>query len=117
MEENSLNKLKFNSFSCDTDNFAVDSELTVRITLGEYRDLVSIKATKDVLVKQAETDKWAREQENKGLKEENAKLKSENYKLLQKLQELIEAQDLKIPIDKNSVTLYRECSEEGHEKE
>ena len=75
MEENSLNKLKFNSFSCDTDNFAVDSELTVRITLSEYRDLVSIKATKDVLVKQAETDKWAREQENKGLKEENAKLK------------------------------------------
>ena len=111
MEENSLNKLKFNSFSCDTDNFAVDAELTVRITLSEYRDLVSIKATKDVLVKQAETDKWAREQENKGLKEENAKLKSENYDLLQKLQAL---QDPEIAADKNSVTLYREA-EEGHE--
>jgi cell division protein FtsB len=88
MEENSLNKLKFNSFNCDTDNFVVDAELTVTITLSEYRDLVSIKATKDVLVKQAETDKWAREQENKALKEENAKLKGENYDLLQKLSAL-----------------------------
>lgn len=111
MEESSLNKLKFNSYGCNTDNFVVDAELTVRITLDEYRDLVSIKATKDVLVKQAETDKWAREQENKGLKEENAKLKSENYDLLQKLQAL---QDPEIAADKNSVTLYREA-EEGHE--
>ena len=117
MEENRISKMKLDNYGSNPNNFCIDSELMVKITLEEYRSLVEIKAQKDVLIKQAETDKWAREQENKALKEENAKLKGENYDLLQKLQDLLEAQDPKTTIDKNSVTLYRECSEEGHEKE
>lgn len=113
MEENRLNKMKLDNYGSNPNNFCIDSELMVKITLEEYRSLVEIKAQKDVLIKQAETDKWAREQENKALKEENAKLKSENYDLLQKLQEL---QDPEIAADKNSVTLYHEA-EEGHEIE
>jgi hypothetical protein len=87
MEDNRVIKMKTDEYGTNPDNFAIERELMVTITLNEYRKLVEIKATKDALVKQAETDKWAREQENKALKEENAKLKGENYDLLQKMQE------------------------------
>jgi hypothetical protein len=82
--------MKTDEYSSNKDNFEIDGELTVTITLNEYRNLVSVSATKDLLVKQAESDKYTREQENRALKEQNEKLKGENYDLLQKLQEIQE---------------------------
>lgn len=62
-------------------NYIAEKEITVTITLNEYRELVSVKALKDKLVADAEKDKWARENENSKLKEENAVLKAELYEL------------------------------------
>ena len=90
MEDSRVIKMKTDEYSSNKDNFEIDGELTVTITLNEYRNLVSVSATKDLLVKQAESDKYTREQENSALKEQNEKLKSENYDLLQKLQEIQE---------------------------
>jgi hypothetical protein len=90
MEDSRVIKMKTDEYSSNKDNFEIDGELTVTITLNEYRNLVSISATKDLLVKQAESDKYTREQENRALKEQNEKLKGENYDLLQKLQEIQE---------------------------
>ena len=90
MEDSRVIKMKTDEYSSNKDNFEIDGELTVTITLNEYRNLVSVSATKDLLVKQAESDKYTREQENKALKEQNEKLKGENYDLLQKLQEIQE---------------------------
>lgn len=72
-------------YSEDKNNFTIENELTVKITLNEYRELVSVKATKDMLVKKAEEDKYSRENENKSLKEENAALKAELYELQKRL--------------------------------
>lgn len=90
MEDSRVIKMKTDEYSANKDNFEIDGELTVTITLNEYRNLVSVSATKDLLVKQAESDKYTREQENRALKEQNEKLKGENYDLLQKLQEIQE---------------------------
>lgn len=90
MEDSRVIKMKTDEYSSNKDNFEIDGELTVTITLNEYRSLVSVSATKDLLVKQAESDKYTREQENRALKEQNEKLKGENYDLLQKLQEIQE---------------------------
>jgi hypothetical protein len=90
MEDSRVIKMKTDEYSSNKDNFEIDGELTVTITLNEYRNLVSVSATKDLLVKQAESDKYTREQENRALKEQNEKLKGENYDLLQKLQEIQE---------------------------
>ena len=90
MEDSKVIKMKTDEDSSNKDNFEIDGELTVTITLNEYRNLVSVSATKDLLVKQAESDKYTREQENRALKEQNEKLKGENYDLLQKLQEIQE---------------------------
>ena len=72
-------------YNDDANNYTGEKEITVTITLNEYRELVSVKATKDVLVKAAEKDKWERESENKALKEENARLKAELYELQKRL--------------------------------
>ena len=90
MEDSRVIKMKTDEYGSNKDNFEIDGELTVTITLNEYRNLVSVSATKDLLVKQAESDKYTREQENRALKEQNEKLKGENYDLLQKLQEIQE---------------------------
>ena len=86
MEDEKLRNLKLGNYDAESNNFRIDEELMITITLNEYRELVTVKATKDLLVKQAESDRYTREAENKSLKEQNEKLKGENYDLLQKLQ-------------------------------
>lgn len=66
-------------------NLTCDQELRVTITLAEYRDLVTKVATRDMAIKQAETDKYSRELANKKLTEENAALKAELYELKKRL--------------------------------
>ena len=53
------------------DDISVD-ELTVTITLNEYRKLVTDQATMNAQIDKAEENKWARENENDRLKQENA---------------------------------------------
>ena len=71
-------------YSFKTENFAIDGELTVTITLSEYRDLITTKATRDAAIKEAEQNKWKRDEENARLSKENASLKAELYELKKK---------------------------------
>lgn len=54
------------------EDFAVQEELTVTITLSEYRDLVSKCATREADIKKAEADKWERKAEVEKLQKELA---------------------------------------------
>lgn len=63
------------------DNFTAPQELTVTITLHEYRKLVEEVATKKHDIDKANQDKYERDCENRKLKEEVAKLKEEIYNL------------------------------------
>lgn len=51
------------------DNFVEEKELTVTITLAEYRKLVSNEATATERINKAEADKYSRNTENNKLKE------------------------------------------------
>ncbi|MEA4922200.1 MAG: hypothetical protein VB031_02395 [Eubacteriaceae bacterium] len=66
-------------------NYVAEDELTVEITLAEYRDLVRDVALRDKDVKMAEEDKYERETENRNLKEENDALKAEMFELKKEL--------------------------------
>lgn len=85
-------------YSFESKNFAIDGELTVTITLSEYRELIKTSATKEAAIKKAEESKWERDSENKKLKEENAALKTELYELKKRLDKA-GANDTSEPID------------------
>lgn len=63
------------------ENFTAPHELTVTITLNEYRDLVSKVATTQSRIDEANKNKWERDTENKKLREEVAELKAKLYEL------------------------------------
>ena len=65
----------------DLHNYVASQELTVTITLSEYRELVSGIATKDKDISIANDNKYQREQEIKEVKAANDTLKAENYDL------------------------------------
>lgn len=68
-------------YSRNLDNFTAPQELTVTITLNEYRKLVSANATASSDIEKANKDKYTREMENKNLKEEVAALKAKIYEM------------------------------------
>lgn len=79
---------KMDSYSNeDAIDFVGDSELTVEITLHEYRELIRGKAIADEKITEANNDKYERNLENKQLKEKNAELKQEIYELKKELEQ------------------------------
>lgn len=89
--ESTLIDKKLNNYADGTArNFILPSEITVSITLEEYRALVQNDATRKQAIDKANEDKYSREQQNKTLAEENARLKGENYDLKNKIDELTE---------------------------
>ena len=66
------------------ENFIAPQEITVTITLAEYRELVKNNATTQVRIDEANKNKWERDTENKKLKEEIAELKAKLYELQNK---------------------------------
>lgn len=72
-----------------TDDISVD-ELTVTITLNEYRSLVADQATMHTQIEKAEEKKWERDNENDRLKKENEQLKTEMFDLKKKIEKLEE---------------------------
>ena len=72
--EESLLKKKLDSYSSDNNDFQAENELTVEITLNEYRKLIEEKTTADYRIKKAEENKYTRDEENKKLKQENKEL-------------------------------------------
>lgn len=72
---------KIDGYSVEDNNFSIPSELTVTITLNEYRELVSAKATRDHEISKANRDKYERENKITELTSEIGKLKEIIYNL------------------------------------
>lgn len=81
---------KLGNYNLKEDNFVAPGEITVTVTLNEYRALVTSNATRAQAIDKANEDKYARETEIKAVKEENARLKGENYDLKIKIDDLME---------------------------
>lgn len=69
-------------------NFIASQELTVTITLSEYRELVSERATKKKDIDEANQDRYKRQTEIEAQTKENEKLKAENYELKKQIDDL-----------------------------
>lgn len=80
---------KLDRYSFDNNDFLAAGELTVTITLSEYRKLVKDVATAQARIDKAEADRYDRNRENERLTEENSRLKAELYEM-QKVSEVIE---------------------------
>ena len=60
-----------------SNDFVVDNEITVRITLAEYRELVGFRAKYDAELSKLKSEKFKVEQENKRLKDKILSLTTE----------------------------------------
>lgn len=67
-------KLKTDGYGLEEKNFTIPQELTVTITLSEYRRLVQEVATKDHDISGARSARWEAEGKVKELKEEISEL-------------------------------------------
>lgn len=83
-------KLETSSWSRKTtiDNFVTDGEITVTITLSEYRSLVASNATKQADIEKAEKNKYERESENNKLKTRVKELESQLFEYRKQFGEL-----------------------------
>ena len=72
---------KFDGYGTNYNNFVAQSEITVTITLNEYRALVVDNAKAQSKIDEANKDKYKRDAENKQLREEIQKCKAEIYEL------------------------------------
>lgn len=72
---------KLDRYGFENNDFLASGELTVTITLSEYRKLVKDCATAQARIDKAESDRYERNSENEALKKENAELKAELYEM------------------------------------
>ncbi len=72
---------KLEDYTFEKNDFIAAGEITVTITLSEYRRLVTSDATKTADIEKANKDRFERDNENRRLKEEVARLKAELYEL------------------------------------
>ena len=63
------------------DNFVATGEITVTITLSEYRNLIKEKATKDAEIQELRSSKYSANEQIKAAKEEIAELKEQIVRL------------------------------------
>lgn len=84
-ENDAIQEKKLETYGWEKKVFLAGQELTVTITLGEYRELVASKATADQTV-QASWEKVVKlEQDLKKAQEQAERLKAENYDLQSKV--------------------------------
>ena len=81
---------KLDSWGSSLNDFKAEKELTVEITLNEYRELIKSKATKETDIEKANKDKYTREEENKKLKKQNKELESKLFEYIRKFGDLEE---------------------------
>lgn len=79
---------KLDNYGSNNDNFVASQELTVTITLSEYRKLVSSDATRVEAIDKANKDKYERERKIEALEKQVAELKAENYELKKELEDI-----------------------------
>lgn len=88
--EETLLKKKLDSYSSKMEDFQAENELTVEITLSEYRKLVEEKAVAEYKIEKANKDKYTRDSENEKLKKENKDLEMKLFEYRKKYGELEE---------------------------
>lgn len=67
---NAILDKKLNNYGYEHKDFIAENEITVTITLSEYRNLIKEVATKQNDIDKANKDKYERDSENKKLKTE-----------------------------------------------
>lgn len=72
---------KMEQYSWNGKDYVAENELTITITLAEYRALVASDATKQYDIEKANQDKYKRDEENRRLKEEVEALRVKIYEL------------------------------------
>lgn len=70
--------------SSELHNFIAPQEITVTITISEYRELVKKVATAQTDIDKAESDRYERNRKIEALEKENAELKAKIYELQNK---------------------------------
>ena len=83
---------KMDGYSFEKKDFVASGEITVTITIGEYRKLIADNATAQQRIDKADEDRYSRNSENEALKKENAELKAELYEL-KKASEVVDANE------------------------
>lgn len=89
IEETLINK-KLDSYRSEMNDFQAENELTVKITLNEYRELISSNATKQNDIRKANNESYELRQENEKLKNQNQLLNNELMKYISHYGKLIE---------------------------
>lgn len=72
---------KIGSYDWKANDFVAENELTITITLAEYRALIASEATKSYDINKANEDKYKREDENRRLKEEVDRLRARLFEI------------------------------------
>ena len=72
---------KMEHYNWQGKDYVAENEITVTITLAEYRALIESVATKQYDIAKANEDKYKRDAENKMLKEEVEALRARIYEL------------------------------------
>lgn len=80
-EEVQVLSKKMNKWNAPEDNFVATGEITVTITLSEYRNLIKEKATKDAEIQELRSSKYSADEQTKAAKAEIAELKEQIVKL------------------------------------
>lgn len=76
---------KIEHYDWKAKDFVAEGELTITITLAEYRSLIASEATKQHDITKANADKYERDAENARLKEEVNSLRAKLYELQQEV--------------------------------
>ena len=72
---------KLESYCWNAKDFVAENELTITITLAEYRQLIASDATKRHDIDEANKGKYERDAENKRLREEVEMLRAKIYEM------------------------------------
>ncbi len=80
-EEVQVLSKKMDKWDSPEDNFVATGEITVTITLSEYRDLIKEKATKGTEIQELRNSKYAANEQLKAAKAEITELKEQIVRL------------------------------------
>ena len=72
---------EFNSYNNSENNFVANQELTITITLNEYRKLIQEVAKKEADIEEAKRGKWKAQNDKSDLEKEIEILKDKIYQL------------------------------------
>lgn len=72
---------EFSSYGNSVDNFVANQEITVTVTLNEYRELIKANAVSQNKLNESKTKHFEVTRENEKLKTEIQELKSKVYEL------------------------------------